>query len=159
MPVTHVISKSLSITRPTVTVLYAGHIGEGQGLHAILPELARRMARTVCFRVIGDGGRKNALQMALALYGIENIEISSPISRDELIREYQDADVLFFHLNDHEAFKKALPSKLFEYAAMGKSIWAGVAGYTAEFVRSEKTMQWYSARAMRKRANEASQIW
>ena len=30
-----------------------------------------------------------------------------------------------------------LPSKLFEYAAMGKPVWAGVSGYAAEFVNAE----------------------
>ena len=130
-------TKGILSKRPTIRALYAGNIGEGQGLHVILPALAKRMVGKVCFRVIGDGGRKNALQSALAVNGIENVEFLSPVSRDQLIKEYQDADVLFLHLNDHEAFKKVLPSKLFEYAAMGKPIWAGVAGYAAEFVRSE----------------------
>ena len=38
---------------------------------------------------------------------------------------------------DHDAFRKVLPSKLFEYAAMGKPIWAGVSGYSAEFISAE----------------------
>jgi len=117
--------------------LYAGNIGEGQGLHAILPELARRMSGRVCFRVIGDGGRKIVLQSKLSQQGIDNVEILAPMNREQLITEYRDADVLFLHLNDHAAFTKVLPSKLFEYAAMGKPIWAGVAGYAADFVRSE----------------------
>ena len=32
-----------------------------------------------------------------------------------------------------------LPSKLFEYAATDKPIWAGVAGYAAEFIAAELT--------------------
>jgi hypothetical protein len=32
-----------------------------------------------------------------------------------------------------------LPSKIFEYAAMGKPVWAGVAGYAARFVRETLT--------------------
>ena len=51
--------------------------------------------------------------------------------------EYRSADVLFLHLNDYEAFKHVLPSKVFEYAAMGKPLWAGVAGFAAEFVTTE----------------------
>lgn len=135
----YVSEKSISDKRLTIRALYAGNIGEGQGLHAILPDLARRMSGKICFRIIGDGGRKNALQAGLAAHNIENVELLPPVSRDQLIKEYQDADVLFLHLNDHEAFKKVLPSKLFEYAAMGKPIWAGVAGYAAKFVRSEIT--------------------
>ena len=59
------------------------------------------------------------------------------MARDRLIKEYIKADVLFLHLNDYSAFNKVLPSKLFEYAAMGKPIWAGLNGYSAHFVKSE----------------------
>lgn len=120
-----------------VTVLYAGNIGEGQGLHTIVPALARRMAGRVNFKLIGDGGRKSALKSALEQAGVANVELLPPIKRDQLIQAYRSADVLFLHLNDYDAFKKVLPSKLFEYAAMGKPIWAGVSGYAAEFVKHE----------------------
>ena len=48
---------------------------------------------------------------------------------------YGEADVLFLHLNNYDAFTKVLPSKLFEYAATGKPMLAGVGGYAAEFLR------------------------
>jgi len=120
-----------------LTVLYAGNIGEGQGLHAILPILAKRMKGRLHFKVIGDGGRKEALRKALEAAGTGNVELLPPVEREVLIKTYREADVLFLHLNDYDAFKKVLPSKLFEYAAVGKPIWAGVSGYAAEFVRSE----------------------
>jgi glycosyltransferase involved in cell wall biosynthesis len=120
-----------------VTVLYAGNIGEGQGLHEILPALARRLGQKIHFKVIGDGGRKRALQNALSAQGVANVELRPPVNRRQLLEEYRAADVLFLHLNDYEAFKKVLPSKLFEYAALGKPVWAGVSGYAAEFVQSE----------------------
>ncbi|MDF1827378.1 MAG: glycosyltransferase family 4 protein [Legionellaceae bacterium] len=121
----------------SLTVLYAGNIGEGQGLHAIIPELAKRMEGRVRFKIIGDGGRKAHLIAALKHAQCHNVELLPPLSRAELIAEYQQADILFLHLNDYEAFRKVLPSKIFEYAAMGKPIWAGISGYSAEFVRSE----------------------
>lgn len=120
-----------------LTVLYAGNLGQGQGLHAIIPELAKRMGSRVQFKIIGDGGRKRALEVALSKMGVTNVELLSPVKRDDLIEAYRAADVLFLHLNDYDAFKKVLPSKLFEYAAMGKPVWAGVSGYAAVFVRSE----------------------
>lgn len=118
-------------------VVYAGNIGEGQGLHAILPELGKRMEGRVNFRVIGDGGRKDLLRTRLDFAGVTNVALLPPMSRDKLIEEYKQADVLFLHLNDYDAFKKVLPSKIFEYAAMGKPIWAGIPGYSAQFVRTE----------------------
>lgn len=118
-----------------ITVLYAGNIGEGQGLHHILPKLARRLGGAVKFKIIGDGGRKKLLKESIC--GIENIELLSPVNRHDLIKEYSNADVLFLHLNDYPAFRKVLPSKIFEYAALGKPILAGVSGYAAEFLQKE----------------------
>ena len=118
-------------------VLYAGNIGEGQGLHNIIPELASRFKGHLVFRIIGDGGRKEQLKEKLLESGLDNVELLPPISRQKLLQEYCSADVLFLHLNDHEAFKKVLPSKIFEYAAVGKPIWAGVAGYSAGFIGRE----------------------
>jgi len=120
-----------------MTVVYAGNIGEGQGLHAIIPPLASRLAGRARFRVIGDGGRRAQLVNALQREGVSNVEIVPPMPRTGLLAEYQAADVLFLHLNSYEAFTRVLPSKVFEYAALGKPIWAGVGGYAAEFLKCE----------------------
>jgi glycosyltransferase involved in cell wall biosynthesis len=118
-----------------LTVVYAGNMGGGQGLHLIIPELARRLQGRVRFRLIGDGGGRRALESRLAAEGVDNVAVLPPVNRKGLIEEYRAADVLFLHLNDHDAFRKVLPSKIFEYAATGKPIWAGVAGYAADFLR------------------------
>jgi glycosyltransferase involved in cell wall biosynthesis len=120
-----------------VKVLYAGNMGEGQGLHTIVPALAKRLQGKANFRIIGDGGRKQVLLQKVN--GLSNVEILPPVNRSELIREYQNADVLFLHLNDYPAFRKVLPSKIFEYAALGKPVWAGVAGFAAQFLTEEVT--------------------
>ncbi len=115
-------------------VVYAGNIGEGQGLHNIIPQMAKRLEGRLRFKVIGDGGRLTSLKDALNASKCNNVDLLNPVRRDELINIYQSADILFLHLNDYDAFRKVLPSKLFEYAALGKPIWAGIAGYAAEFV-------------------------
>ena len=130
------VSRGVAEDRP-FTVLYAGNLGEGQGLHKLIPELAKRMESSVRFKIIGDGGRKQALKTALSKAGVTNVELLPPVKRDELLSAYHAADVLILHLNDYDAFKKVLPSKIFEYAALGKPVWAGVSGYAAEFIRSE----------------------
>lgn len=120
-----------------INILYAGNLGEGQGLHKILPVLTKRLGSRVRFTVIGDGGRRKQLETALAEENCPEVRMLPPINRDRLIEAYRDADVLFLHLNNYPAFEKVLPSKLFEYAAMGKPIWAGVGGYAARFVNEE----------------------
>lgn len=115
-------------------VLYAGNMGEGQGLHTVIPCIARSLEGQVIFRLLGDGGRKVALIKALTDRDIGNVELLDPVSRAELLALYGQSDVLFLHLNHYPAFQKVLPSKIFEYAATGKPILAGVAGYAADFL-------------------------
>jgi glycosyltransferase involved in cell wall biosynthesis len=120
-----------------VTILYAGNIGEGQGLHEVLPRLSAALRGRARFVVIGDGGRRAALERALA--GADNVELRAPVPRGSLLEAYRAADVLFLHLGPQRAFHKVLPSKVFEYAALGKPVLAGVAGYAARFIREEVT--------------------
>ncbi|UTH38289.1 glycosyltransferase family 4 protein [Pseudomonas sp. KHPS1] len=122
-----------------IQVLYAGNLGDGQGMHLILPELARRLGQRVRFRIVGAGGRLDVLRDSLQASGLDNVELLSPVAREDLLELYRECDVLFLHLNDYSAFRRVLPSKLFEYAATGKPIWAGVAGYAAEFIAAELT--------------------
>ena len=121
----------------TLTVVYAGNVGEGQGLHLVVPPLARALGRRAHFKIIGDGGRRRALEDAIGALGVTNVELASPIGREQLLEEYRAADVLFLHLNLYPALARVLPSKLFEYAALGKPLWAGVAGFAAEFTKAE----------------------
>ena len=117
------------VFKSPVHILYAGNIGEGQGLHKIIPMFAEKLGSRVKIKLIGGGGRLKELELALKLVNLDNVELFPPMSRKDLIREYEAADVLFLHLNNHKAFKKVLPSKIFEYAALGKPILAGVSGY------------------------------
>ena len=120
-----------------INILYAGNIGEGQGLHKVIPAMAARLGKRIYFKVIGSGGLVQELRDEVSRLGLDNVELASPLDREALIKEYIQADVLFLHLNDYEAFRKVLPSKLFEYGAMNKPILAGISGYSEEFVKSE----------------------
>jgi len=122
-------------SRAPITILYAVNIGAGQALHEIVPDLARALEGRAKLVVIGDGGRRTALEKAVS--GLGNVELRSPISREELLEAYREADALFLHLGRFAAFEKVLPSKLFEYAALGKPILAGVSGFSADFIREE----------------------
>ncbi len=116
----------------TKTIVYAGNIGEGQGLHRIVPVAAKELGAGFKFKIIGDGGAKGKL--IEALNGISNVELLPPVGRELLIKEYNNADFLFMHLNDYDAFKKVLPSKVFELGVFPKPLIAGVNGFSRQFV-------------------------
>ena len=116
------------------TIVYAGNLGEGQGLHRIIPQLATKLGKGYLIQIIGDGGRKSNLVATVENASISNVQFIAPVTRAELIDYYHNADVLFLHLNDYDAFKKVLPSKIFEYASFNKPILAGVTGFAAQFI-------------------------
>lgn len=120
--------------RPTV-ILYAGNVGQGQGLERIVPEAAARLGDRAEFWIVGDGGRRALLHSRLEEKGLHNVRLLDPVPQQELVELYRQADVLFLHLNRYRAFRKVLPSKIFEYAATGKPILAGVDGYARSFLK------------------------
>lgn len=122
------------VERAEKIITYAGNIGEGQGLHKIVPAAAKKLGSPYRFVIIGDGGAKAKLEEALDKLQVDNVTLKKPVSRKELLELYQASDFLFIHLNDYEAFKKVLPSKVFELGAYDKPIIAGVAGYANEFI-------------------------
>ncbi|WP_238067395.1 glycosyltransferase family 4 protein [Pseudomonas shirazica] len=117
-------------------ILYAGNIGTGQGLDLIIPSLAKQLEQQTEFHIIGAGGTLKKLEAAIRSLNVKNVIIHPPISRTDLLVKYNEADILFLHLNDLKAFRRVLPSKLFEYAASQKPIWAGLSGFSARFARN-----------------------
>lgn len=129
-----IVTKSIASNSEIKKVLYAGNIGEGQGLHKILPHLANNFNKTHEFHVYGDGGAKNKLVDEIEAKGCSNVFLHEPVDRKTLLEEYSQTDFFLIHLNDFEAYKKVLPSKVFELGAYNKPIIAGVGGFAARFI-------------------------
>lgn len=118
-------------------IVYAGNMGDGQGLHKLIPKAAHMLGEQANFRLIGDGACRELLKKKIEQSGLTNVDLLPPVPRKQLYKHYCEADYLLLHLNDHAIFHQALPSKLFEYAATGKPILAGVSGYAVEFLSTE----------------------
>jgi hypothetical protein len=129
--------KSRELSNTYKLIVYAGNIGEGQGLHRIIPQAAQLLGDEFKFLIIGDGGAKKQLQAEIKNLGLTNVILNNPVSREELQTFYDKSDFLFLHLNDYPAFRKVLPSKIFELATFNKPIIAGVAGFSAQFINKE----------------------
>lgn len=128
---------SIVVSSPSAvrTIVYAGNLGEGQGLHKIVPQAAKDLEGKFRFVIIGDGGAKQKLVDEIERLSVSNVELRPPVKRNELIKIYREADFLFVHLNNYKAFEKVLPSKLFELATFPKPLISGVSGFAAEFVK------------------------
>jgi len=118
-------------------VMYAGNIGYGQRLDLIIPDLAEKTSSQLNYIIIGSGNLKNLLHKRLQERKVYNVKLINPVPREKLISYYKKADVLFAHLGNYKSFEFVLPSKIFEYAATGKPIWAGFSGYPAKFLSDQ----------------------
>ncbi|EJL74909.1 glycosyltransferase family 4 protein [Chryseobacterium populi] len=125
---------SLEIPKEPKKIVYAGNLGEGQGLDKIIPDAAKLLGNDYEFVIIGDGGIKNRLLEKIKSLNLKNVTFFNPMKREELIKVYEECDFTFVHLNDYEAFKKVLPSKVFELACFPQPIIAGVGGYANTFI-------------------------
>jgi glycosyltransferase involved in cell wall biosynthesis len=126
----------LSSEETELKIVYAGNIGAGQGLEYIVPAMAEQLQGIAHFEIIGDGGTASKLRHALERKNISNVKLIAPTKRSDLLEYYRKADILFLHLNTFQSFRRVLPSKLFEYAATGKPILAGLAGYAKQFTKA-----------------------
>ena len=122
-------------SKTPLIITYAGNIGEGQGLHKIIPQVAEKLKGKYHFRVIGDGGIKTRLRQMVEEKKLSNVELLDPVKRDKLIEFYRHSHFLMMHLNVYKAFEKVLPSKLFEYGATNLPVIAGVCGYPRSFLK------------------------
>ncbi|MGF1721655.1 glycosyltransferase family 4 protein [Vibrio kyushuensis] len=118
----------------SINILYAGNIGRAQSLEKIIPKLASIEGLSINITVVGDGRNAKQLEIILSERNIQNVTLHRPVSRNELIQYYQQADILFLHLDDCECLTRVIPSKVFEYAATGLPMLCGVNGYTKEFI-------------------------
>tara|TARA_Y100001954_G_C15824055_1_gene611406 strand:+ start:5096 stop:6304 length:1209 start_codon:yes stop_codon:yes gene_type:complete len=118
----------------SVKIIYAGNIGSSQCLDKTLPKIAKNLGDNYKFCIYGDGARKNKLLDEIEFYKLKNISINNPIAREELIIEYENSDILFMQVDDKLAFKRVIPSKLFEYSSFNKPILALIDGYCKTFI-------------------------
>lgn len=123
----------------------AGYIGTHGMAHALetLLEAALTLQQTpgaenVRLLFLGDGARKNNLEIQARLMGLENVLFLESVPKDQVVRYWSLLDVSVIHLRKSDLFATVIPSKLFECMGMGLPVLHGVAGESADIVRREQ---------------------
>ncbi len=118
-----------------INITYAGNIGFGQGLELIALPLATHYKDKIHIQLIGDGSSVDLIKKGIANKGINNIQLIPPVNRLKLLEYYNNTDMFLLQLNDIPAFKKVLPSKIFDYGSFDKPMLAGVKGVANTFIK------------------------
>jgi glycosyltransferase involved in cell wall biosynthesis len=123
----------------------AGYIGTHGMAHALetLLEAALTLQKTpgaenVRLLFLGDGARKNNLEIQARVMGLENVLFLESVPKDQVVRYWSLLDVSVIHLRKSDLFTTVIPSKLFECMGMGLPVLHGVAGESADIVRREQ---------------------
>lgn len=139
-PKDEVLLKELSLEGKFVCG-YVGTHGLAHHLETILDTAAALAADGLGsrfhFLLLGDGARKQALRAEAQRRQITNVTFIDTVPKADVTRYWSLLDVSIIHLRKTELFTTVIPSKLFECMGMGLPVLHGVAGESAEIVRSE----------------------
>jgi glycosyltransferase involved in cell wall biosynthesis len=117
------------------TVMYAGNLGEVQGLD-VLVEAADllRSHRQVGFVLVGGGVAEQRLRRMVVERGLDNVRFVAPQPITRMAQVLALGDVQLVTLRDLPLFRSTLPSKLQATLAAGRPIIAAVRGDAAAVV-------------------------
>ncbi|MGD9127515.1 MAG: glycosyltransferase family 4 protein [Planctomycetia bacterium] len=117
---------------------YIGTIGMAAGLDVairageILKERGRDDIRLI---MVGDGAERENLEEELRQKELDNVLFTGRLAKEEVPKILSAVDSCLVHLKKKDLFKRVLPSKIFEMAAMKKPIILGVQGCAAELLQ------------------------
>lgn len=109
-------------------VAYIGTHGMAHKLDFILDCAKKVTNKNIHFLFVGAGAMKGRLIRQAKRLALTNVTLLAPIPKDAVPNYINIADVALITLKKIDTFKKVLPSKIFENAAMKKPILLGVEG-------------------------------
>ena len=122
-------------------ILYAGNLGIAQDIK-ILVDLAKKR-KDIAILLVGKGSQENLIKEKIRELNLKNITLISSVPRNELLKFYDETDILFLQLKDIKMFEKTIPSKIFEYLASQKPIIYGVEGVAKKILMEEFNRKYY----------------
>ncbi len=121
-------------------VMFLGTLGFAQGLENVI-EAARLLTdyrNEIEIVFLGEGVKRERLKTIIKKYGLYNFTFISPKPNFEIPKFLSLADSYLVYLRKNNLFKITIPSKIYEYMAMGKPIILGVKGEALRLIEEGK---------------------
>lgn len=115
-------------------VLYLGAHGISHGLASVAEAAGKLVGDRIHFAFVGEGAAKADLVRRVAQLGLPNVALLPGVPSDEVPSVLAAADICLVPLRDVPLFSTFVPSKMFEYFAMGKAVIGAVRGESAEIL-------------------------
>lgn len=116
-------------------IVFAGNIGEAQGLDLLI-ETAKRLKDRgdIKFYLVGDGRARKRLENTAKKENIDNVIFVGKVPLEEADRYIHFADVAYLSFKDNDIFNMTIPAKLQSYMACGTPILAAAGGESLDIV-------------------------
>lgn len=128
--------EAYGLRESTIVLLYAGALGEAQGLDALLD--AASQVRTEDFVVLlaGSGTHEDSLRARAAKLGLDNVRFLGRLSHTEMTDLYATVDVAYISLASHPLSNATMPSKTQSILASGTVALCAAEGDVAAVIES-----------------------
>lgn len=110
-------------------VMYFGAIGEANNISVTLRSAQRLQDQEdILFVLIGDGMKRIETENQIAELGLRNVLMLPPAPKEDARLYISAADLCLVTLKDIPLFEGAIPTKLIDYMACGKTVICGLRG-------------------------------
>ena len=116
------------------TITYAGNIGKAQKLLTLLKSAKKLNNNNVTIKIFGDGIEFMKLKKYKEDNNIDNVNFLGKVSKNRIVKEYENSDALFLSLNKDKFLNYTIPAKLQTYFSIGKPIIASASGETKNII-------------------------
>ena len=125
----------LGVPAADFLVAYVGTTGIAHGLETML-QAAQQCADQpqIRFLIMGEGAERAWLETQSRELGLQNLRFSDRVPHDQMPSYLAAINLPLIHLRPDPVFKTVIPSKLFEFMAMGRPVLLAVEGECAEIV-------------------------
>jgi len=114
---------------------YVGTHGFAQGLEVVIKSAALIGESNIHFLFVGEGARREFLVELAAQLKLQNVTFVRGVPSETAVEYLALADAIVVPLKNSALFDGALPSKIFEAAAMEKPLLLSAKGLSADVVR------------------------
>jgi colanic acid biosynthesis glycosyl transferase WcaI len=125
----------LDLAPDQVVLLYAGALGDAQGLTALIDACARVTAPEFVCLVAGSGIAEDGLRRRAAELGVTNVRFLGRVPQTEMTRLMAAADLSYIGLRAHASTSITMPSKTQAALAAAKAVLVAADGDLASIVK------------------------
>lgn len=127
----------LNLTKGKFTILYAGTIGEANGLHflaEVANEIQKNSQHSVQFLIVGNGNRKEELKTYCQNKSLQNILFLDTVPKAMVKQFFDAADTGFVCFAPYPILETNSANKFYDYLAAGLPVLINYGGWQKNYL-------------------------